>query len=108
MDKAQRCTIGFGLSYAVTCILSALLTVLKELNPRVQEAMKAATSDHWVTQGVFVIVAFFVLGIAFSRFGLSRKQDYDARRTLVIVVGATVLGGLILAVLYLVLAIRGV
>ncbi len=107
MDKAQRKTIGFGLSYAITCVVNALVTVAKELDPALADSMKRLTGDAWMTQGLVVIAVFLVLGSVLSNSGLARKEDHDAGKMLVLVVGATVVGGLILAVLCLFLAMKG-
>ena len=54
--------IGFGISYAITNVLSALLVVLKESNETVYNLLTAMTSHHWVTHGLLDIIVFLVLG----------------------------------------------
>ena len=60
-------TIGFGISYAITSVFSALLVVLKESSETVYNLLAAMTGHHWVTHGVLDIVVFLVLGFVFSR-----------------------------------------
>lgn len=61
-------TRPFGLSFAITSILSALLVVVKETNPDTVLAwMKAATGHHWVTHGIVDLLVFVFLGWLLAR-----------------------------------------
>ena len=62
----NRLTAGFGLSVALMSILNTLLVIVKDTNPPIKDAMKAATGHHWITHGIIVIVLFIVLGYVFS------------------------------------------
>jgi len=87
-DKAN----AFGLSYAVTSVLSALLVVLKESNEGVHNVLTSMTGHHWVSHGVLDIVLFVVLGFVFGSLGI-KVSPINLLKT---VVGATVLSGLII------------
>jgi len=54
---------SFGLSFAITSFISALLVLLKESNEdTVLKWMAGATGHHWVTHGIIDIILFVVLG----------------------------------------------
>lgn len=84
---------GFGISYAITSILNALLVVLKEGSEAVHDGMAAITGHHWVTHGQLDLIIFLVLGFLLSR----RDMAMSANALVTTVVGATVLSGLIIA-----------
>jgi hypothetical protein len=68
---------SFGLSFFVTAIANSLLVILKEENEAVMAWMKALTSHHWITQGVFAVVLFFLLGTVFSLTGIGEKLEEE-------------------------------
>lgn len=84
---------GFGISYAITSILSALLVVLKESSEAVHDALVAITGHHWVTQSLLDLIVFVVLGFVLSR----RSMAMSGNALITTIVGATVLSGLIIA-----------
>lgn len=86
---------GFGLSYAITSILSALLVVIKESDEVIHNWMVVLTGHHWVTHGLLDLVVFLVLGFAFSRMGSGIRMSVNA--LIMTIVAATVLSGLIIA-----------
>ena len=54
---------SFGLSFAITCLFSVVLLILKETNPNTIMAwMKAATTHHWITHTLLDVIIFVVLG----------------------------------------------
>ena len=92
---------GFGYSVAIVSVLSALLVILKEKNDVVMSAMKAATSHHWITHGLVVLVLFIVLGVLLSRMGRSDPEASAFNGVGITIVIATVVSGLILAGFFL-------
>ena len=88
-------TSGFGLSYAITSILSALLVVLKERSEAVHNGLTAITGNHWVTHGVLNLIVFLVLGFVFYRIGGGIRMTANA--LIATIFGATVISGLIIA-----------
>mgnify|MGYP001340717042 CR=1 FL=1 len=59
---------SFGLSLAITNLISALLVVLKEIQEdSVLAWMKAATGHHWVTHGVLNLILFLFFGWLLAR-----------------------------------------
>ena len=94
-DQVRTTAAGFGISYSVTSILSALLVVLKESNQSVHDLMVALTGHHWVTHGVLDVIVFVLLGLALSRRAGGIRMSANA--LVANIVGATVISGLIIA-----------
>jgi hypothetical protein len=94
----SKCSIGFGFSLAIACLVNAAIVVIKESSPKVQAWMKSVTGHHWVTHSLIVIVLFVVLGWLFSR---GKGLGMGARRLTLLVAGGVVLGSLIIAGFYL-------
>jgi hypothetical protein len=98
-----RYTVSFGLALGITCIVSALLVVLKELaDHSVLVWMKNATVHHWVTHGIFDLVVFIVLGLLLARAEGGSGIRISGKSLITIIVGSVVLGGLIIAGFYLI------
>lgn len=99
-EMADSYATGFGLSFAITSVLSALLVVLKEVKEdSVLAAMKAITGHHWVTHGVLDVVLFVVIGLALAKGGQGVTMAAD---TLVkTIAGSVILSGLIIVGFYL-------
>lgn len=93
IDTISAKVAGYGVSYAITSILSALLVVLKETNEGVHGLLVAITGHHWVTHGLLNMILFIVLGVVLSR----RDMGMSGNTLITTVVGATVLSGLIIA-----------
>jgi hypothetical protein len=54
--RIWKLTKGFGLSLAITSVLSALLVVAKELGQQsVMAWMKKLTGQHWVTHTLLAL-----------------------------------------------------
>ncbi len=95
-DMVGGYTRSFGLSFAITSVISSLLVILKETNEDTVLAwMKAATGHHWVTHGIFDILLFVILGFALAKSGDGREMSADSLIT-------TVVGALVLSVLIIV------
>jgi len=84
---------GYGISYAITSILSALLVILKESNEGVHGLLVAITGHHWITHGLLDVIVFVVLGAVLSR----RDMRLSGNTLITTVVGATILSGLIIS-----------
>ncbi len=93
MDMASAKITGYGLSYAIVSILSALLVVLKESNETVLGLMVSLTGHHWITHGLLDVLLFVALGAVLS----SRKLAVSGNTLIASVVGSTILSGLIIA-----------
>jgi len=84
---------GFGVSYAITCIVNAIVVVFKEAFPAVHDFMTAITGHHWVTHGLLDLIVFVALGLYLSRGeGLQMTGGAVVSK----IVGGTVIGGLII------------
>ena len=95
-----RYTASFGVSFAVTSLLSALLVVVKESNEETVLAwMKAATGHHWVTHGLLDLALFFLLGWALAK--VPAVKSLTAGTVATLVAGSLVLSGLVIAGFYL-------
>ena len=96
-ETASASVTGYGISYAITSILSALLVVLKESNESVLNLMVSLTGHPWITHGLLDVILFVVLGAI-----LSRQNFTLSGNTLIsTVVGSTILSGLIIAGFFL-------
>ncbi len=96
-ENPSATVTGYGIAYSITSIFSALLVLLKESNESVQALLIALTGHHWITHGVLNLILFVVLGIVFSR----REIDMSGDTLTKLVVGSTILGGLIIALFFL-------
>lgn len=72
MESGEAAALGkytrsFGASFAVTSILSSILVIEKALSKGLFEWMKAATSHHWITHGLFDMLVFGLLGLALAQ-----------------------------------------
>lgn len=96
-DIVDSTVAGYGVSYSITTILSALLVILKETNESVQGLLVAITGHHWITHSLLAVIVFVVLGAVLAR----RDMNMTANALSASVVGATVLSGLIIAGFFL-------
>lgn len=95
-------TRGFGLSVAITSIVSALLVVAKEVNEGLLNFMKAVSVHHWVTHGVFDVVVFLVLGLALSRSNQGQGPAISDEKLILAVAAGFLLGCVAIAAFYLI------
>lgn len=102
-DTLGKYTVSYALSLAVVSVLNGLLVILKETHEdSVLALMKRMTPHHWITHGIFVIVAFVVLGWLFSRANGGRGMQMPVPRLIGLLVGAVVVGGALIAGFYLI------
>ncbi len=95
-------TRSFGLSFAITSVLSVLLVILKESNEETVLAwMKAATGHHWVTHGIFNLIVFVGLGWALSRLDNGQGLKITANILVICIVCAVFVSGLIITGFYI-------
>jgi hypothetical protein len=93
-NTLDRTTSGFGLSFALTSLLSAILVIVKEeYHDTVWAAMKSLTGHHWVTHGIVAVALFVVLGLVLARTSSPLRSGTLS----LLVVGSTVLSGLLIA-----------
>ncbi len=95
----QKYLSGFGLSFLISSLASAVLVILKEENAALLAWMKAFLGHHWVTHGVFAIVLFIVLGLVFS--GLHLGKNWTEKHLVTFVLIGAVLSTLIVGVFFL-------
>jgi nitric oxide reductase large subunit len=95
-------TRGFGLSVAITSILSALLVIVKETNDGLMNFMKHVTVHHWVTHGIFDVAVFVILGLLLAKSNNGQGPDIDDEKFIKVVVGGFLLGCLTVAAFYLI------
>ncbi|MCF6321394.1 MAG: hypothetical protein L3J32_06450 [Rhizobiaceae bacterium] len=77
--------------------MSALLVIIKETNESVQGLLIALTGHHWISHGLLNVVVFVGLGWMLGR----RNMIMNGNTLTGLVVGATVLSGLIIAGFFL-------
>jgi len=91
-------TKSFGLSYAITSLISALLVIIKESNEETVLAwMKAASGHHWITHGIIDVIIFVVLGWALSMPNSGQGLKISANALIGNIVAATLISGLLIA-----------
>ena len=96
-------TMSFGMSLAITSVVSALLVVLKELSQNtVLALMKQITFHHWFTHSLFVLILFVVIGWGLSRANGGQGIKMTVNGFIGTLVGSVVLSGLIIAGFYLI------
>ncbi|HOG17651.1 MAG: hypothetical protein A4E73_03621 [Syntrophaceae bacterium PtaU1.Bin231] len=98
-SKMDKYTAGFGLSVAVTSLLNAILLLVKETNPALMNAMKAAMGHHWTTHGTMVLVLFVLLGFVFSATKFAEK--WDSGKMVWLIVFASIIGSVAIAGFFL-------
>ena len=102
METISKYTVSFGASLAITSILSALLVVVKELNENsVLAWMKGLTSHHWITHGLFMVIAFFAIGWGLTKMNNGQGLKMTSDRLIIMIVSGVVIGGLIISGFYL-------
>lgn len=103
MENISKYTASFGISLAITSVLSALLVVVKELNENsVLAGMKALTSHHWITHTLLMLIVFFVFGWGLAKTNNGQGLKMTSGRLVCMIVGGVVIGGLIISGFYLV------
>ncbi|MCF8052889.1 MAG: hypothetical protein K9L59_16755 [Desulfobacterales bacterium] len=101
-SEVGKYTRSFGVSFAITSVVSALLVIVKETNEETVLAwMKAASGHHWVTHGIFNLILFVVLGWALSRLDKGRGIPVSARGLISLIVGSIVASGILIVGFYL-------
>ena len=101
-SEIGKYTKSFGLSFAITSVVSALLVIIKESSEEgVLAAMKAITGHHWVTHGLFNLILFIVLGWALSRANKGQGVNLSANGLVSFIVGAVVISGVLISGFYL-------
>lgn len=102
-NSMGKYTISFGLSLAITSVLSALLVVVKEISQNtVLVWMKRITGHHWATHGLFILILFVVIGWLLAKANGGQGVKMTANRLIIMFVSSVVLGGLIIAGFYLI------
>ena len=103
MNESQLngATKSYGIALGVACILSAMLVVVKETNATVLDMMKRITVHHWVTQSVFIVATFLVLGFVLNQKNHGQGPNVSDAAVLQAVVGGVVLGAAIISLFYL-------
>jgi hypothetical protein len=95
---SQR-TVGFGLALAVTCLVNAIIVIVKEKSDPVMNAMKGVTGHHWKTHSLAVIFLFFALGAVLA--ALRAGGTLTSNRLVGIVVSAVGAATLLIVGFYL-------
>lgn len=65
-QNVDSITAGFGISASAAIIFNTILVWAKESIPSLMAWMKSLTTHHWITQGLFVIGVFLILGALLS------------------------------------------
>ena len=94
-------SVSFGLALAMTCVVNALIVVVKEKSVVVMDGMKKITGHHWITHTVIVLVLFIIFALLFSRANGGQGMKITASRLINTVVAGVVISGIIIFGFYL-------
>ncbi|MGD1032082.1 MAG: hypothetical protein ABSA05_13180 [Opitutaceae bacterium] len=95
----SKYTVSFGISFAATSVVNALIVVAKETHPTTVMAwMQRATGHHWATHSLISLLLFFALGTALAR---GRGLRMTAASLVGIILSGAAAGGLIILGFYL-------
>ena len=101
-SEIGKYTKSFGLSFAITSVVSALLVIIKESSEEgVLAVMKSITGHHWVTHGLFNLILFVVLGWALGRVNKGQGVNLSANGLVSCIIGAVVISGALISGFYL-------
>jgi lipoprotein signal peptidase len=101
-SEIGKYTKSFGLSFAITSVVSALLVIIKESSEEgVLAVMKSITGHHWVTHGLFNLILFVVLGWALGRVNKGQGVNLSVNGLVSCIVGAVVISGALISGFYL-------
>jgi len=101
-NEIGKYTRSFGLSFAITSVISALLVILKESNEdTILKAMAALTGHHWITHGIIVIILFAAMGWAFSRPNNGEGLNISTNALIGSIVASVLVSGLLIAGFYI-------
>ena len=70
METIDKNTTSFGISLAITSIVSAILVLIKESSQGILGLMKNMTGHHWITHGLADVILFILLGWLFTARGI--------------------------------------
>ncbi len=102
-SKIWKYTTAFGLSLAVSSVVSALLVVAKELSPNtIMPWMKRLTGQHWVTHSLLMVLLFAILGVLLANTNLGQGVRTNGKRLVGMLVAGVIIGYLIIAGFYLI------
>ena len=101
-SEMGKYTTSFGLSLAITSLVSALLVILKESSEDgVLALMKSITGHHWVTHGLFNLILYIALGWAFSKVHKGQGVKISANGLVSCIAGAVIISTVLIAGFYL-------
>ena len=101
-DETGKYTRSFGVSFAITSIVSAILVIVKESHEETVLAwMKAATGHHWITHGLFDLILFVFLGWALSKLDNGNGVRISASLLIGSIAGAVVISSLLIMGFYI-------
>lgn len=84
-------TRAFGLSLAITSVLSGVLVIAKETNAGLLGFMKTVTIHHWMTHGIFNLAVFLVLGLLLTKSNNGQGPNINDETVLKVVVSGFLL-----------------
>lgn len=101
-SEVGKYTRSFGLSFAITSVVSALLVILKESSEEgVLAWMAAVTGHHWITHGLINLILFVVIGWALARVNKGQGVSLSVNNLVSCIVGAVIISGVLIAGFYL-------
>jgi hypothetical protein len=72
----SRTAAAFTVSAAITLVLNAVLTIVKDASEPLHDFMARLLGHHWTTHGVVMLIVFGLLGWALTKSeGVQRLSD---------------------------------
>lgn len=87
---------GFGFSFAVTSVFTALLVVAKETSEPLMSWMKGVSGHHWITHGIVTLALFVALGFLLTAVVANEVSTRRTTRLIAAMAAAIVVSGAIL------------
>ena len=85
----SRTAAGFSVAAAITLLINAILTIVKDAWEPLHDFMQKLMGHHWTTHSVVILAVFFVLGWSLS------ENDTIGRLSDATLIGSVVAGALI-------------
>lgn len=100
--KLGKYTKGFGLSFGITSVFSAILVILKETHEETILAAMKSLGHHWVTHGLINIILFVVLGWLLSKANKGQGVNLSANSLVSSIIGAIVVSSILISGFFLI------
>jgi hypothetical protein len=98
IGRLDGAVAAFGLSAAITIVFDTVLAWVKDAYEPLNSFMASLTGHHWTTHGLVDVAVFLTVGVLFMTSG----ARMDALKLAGLVSGAVIVGGVGLALWFLI------